>query len=80
MAFPQIAAILNRPGPQQTPEVLQSGGGYIHCGEPVHAAGSGLRSVDAPMTTEQTSEGVLELYLRTRVLRCGCGFQMEIPE
>jgi hypothetical protein len=64
---------------------VQSGGGYIHCGEPMHAASSGLRSIYAPMTTEpvpagQTSEDVLEVYLRTRVLRCGCGFQMEIPE
>jgi hypothetical protein len=51
----------------------------------MHAAGSGLGSVYAPMTTvpdlaEQTSEGLLEVYLRTRVLRCGCGFQMEIPD
>lgn len=53
----------------------------------MHAAGSGLSSIYAPLTTEpvpteQTSEGGLEVYLRTRVLRCGCGcgFQMEIPE
>jgi hypothetical protein len=52
---------------------VQSSGGYIHCGEPMHAAGSGLRSIYAPMSTEpvpaeQTSEGALEV------------FQMEIPE
>jgi hypothetical protein len=81
---PEIAAVLNRPGPQHSSEVLQFGSAYIHCGEPMHAGNTGLRSIYAPMTTEhpstaQTSEGLLEVYLRTRVLRCGCGFQMEIP-
>ncbi|MGY4542590.1 hypothetical protein ACVWY0_002514 [Arthrobacter sp. UYNi723] len=82
---PSIAVTLNRSGPRQSSGVLRSGGDYIHCGEPMHAAGSGLRSVYAPMTTEpaptgQTSARVLAVYLRARVLRCGCGFQMEIPE
>lgn len=54
------------------------------CGEPMQAADSGPRSICGPATTEympteQTSKGLLEVYLRTRVLRCGCGFQMEIP-
>lgn len=83
--LPQVAAVLNQPGPQPTSGVLQFGGEYIHCGEPMHAAGSELRSIYAPMTTEpvpaeQTTGEVLEVYLRTRVLRCGCGFQMEIPD
>jgi len=65
--------------------VLQFRGDHIHCGEPMHATGSGLRSIYTPVTTgpvpaEQTPEELLDLYLRTRVLHCGCGFQMEIPE
>ncbi|MDQ1058201.1 putative Zn finger protein [Arthrobacter globiformis] len=83
--FPQTAAVLNRPGPRHAAEVLQFGSEYIHCGEPMHAAGSELRSVYAPVTTEQvrteqTSQGALEVYLHTRVLRCACGFQMELPQ
>ncbi|WP_426998234.1 hypothetical protein [Pseudarthrobacter sp. N5] len=78
-AVPQVEAILNRPGPGAASGVLEFGGEYIHCGEPMHTAGSELRSIYAPVTTEQSGEGVLDVYLRTRVLRCGCGFQMEIP-
>jgi hypothetical protein len=82
---PQGAPVLHRRGPQGAADVLRLGGKYIHCGEPMHAAGSELRSVYAPMTTEpvsgeQTSQGALEVYLHTRVLHCGCGFQMEISE
>jgi uncharacterized Zn finger protein len=76
----QVAAILNRPGPVAAAEVLQFGGQYIHCGEPMHAAGSELRSVYAPATTEVQAAAFLEVYLSTRVLRCSCGFQMEIPQ
>jgi hypothetical protein len=78
-SVPQVAAILNRPGPSTAADVLQFGGQYIHCGEPMHAAGSELRSVYSPVTTETPAMGLLEVYLSTRVMRCGCGFQMEIP-
>jgi hypothetical protein len=78
-SVPQVAAILNRPGPSAAADVLQFGGQYIHCGEPMHAAGAELRSVYSPVTTEIAAIGLLEVYLSTRVLRCDCGFQMEIP-
>lgn len=77
---PQIALILNRPGPERTSPILQFGDEYIHCGEPMRLAGSDLHSIYSPLSTEQSSEDVLGVYLRTRVLRCVCGFQMEIPE
>lgn len=77
---PQIAAIPNRPGPERISGILQFGGEYIHCGESMHTAGSELRGIHAPLSTEQNSEDVLEVYLRTRVLHCVCGFQIEIPE
>lgn len=77
---PQIADVLNWPGPERISGILQFGGEYIHCGEPMHTAGSELRGIYAPLSTEQSPEGVLEVYLRTRVLHCVCGFQMEIPE
>jgi hypothetical protein len=60
--------------------MLQFGGTYIHCGRPIRTAGSESRSIYAPLTTEQSGELVLDVYLRTRVLKCACGFQMEIPD
>ncbi len=44
------------------------------------ARGADLRSIYARMHTDRPSAGVLEVYLRTKVLHCGCGFQMEIPQ
>jgi hypothetical protein len=73
-----MAEVLNRPG--QRSGVLQFGGNYLHCGEPMTMTGSRQRSVHAALSTELTGEGPLEVYLRTRVLHCSCGFQMEIPD
>jgi hypothetical protein len=58
--------------------ILQFGGEYVHCGEPMKTQGADLRSIYAPMHTDRPSAGLLEVYLRTKVLHCGCGFQMEI--
>jgi hypothetical protein len=77
-AVARVAEALNRAG--QRSGVLQFGGHYLHCGEPMTRAGSQQRSVHATLSTELTGEGPLEVYLRTRVLRCSCGFQMEIPD
>ena len=33
----------------------------------------------SPITTDETTENVLAVYLSTRVLRCSCGFQMSCP-
>ncbi|WP_090581696.1 hypothetical protein [Arthrobacter sp. ov407] len=74
----QAAEIANRPG--QGPGVLQFGGAYMHCGKPMTVGGSEQRSICAPASTEDLGGVPLEVYLRTRVLRCGCGFQMEIPD
>lgn len=73
-----VAGVLNRPGPE--PVVLQFGGAYLHCGELMMAASSEHHSIYAPLTTEDQRERPLEVYLRTKVLRCPCGFQMEIPD
>jgi hypothetical protein len=55
-------------------------GHYIHCGQPMQKAGTGTQRFHSPITTGQASEDVLAVYLSTRVLRCSCGFQMELPE
>ncbi|XAS68485.1 hypothetical protein V3C33_04020 [Micrococcaceae bacterium Sec5.7] len=73
----QMAPILNRS--ETEPGVLQFGGDYIHCGEPMTTQGNDLRSIYAPVHTARPAVELLEVYLRTKVLHCGCGFQMEIP-
>ena len=77
---PEIASVLHRPGPRPSIGVLQFGGEYIHCGEPMHVASSELRNAYSSMGTPSETDPVLDVYLRTRVLRCSCGFQMEIPD
>lgn len=64
-----------------TVELLQFGGEFIHCGEPMQNSGAELRSIRTPMTTDESdADRAFDIYLQTRVLRCGCGFQMEIPD
>ncbi len=31
------------------------------------------------MTTEDVDDGLLDVYLKTRVIQCRCGFRMELP-
>lgn len=64
----------------QTGDVLIFGGHYIHCGQPMRKAGQEMRRLSAPLSTEGTDGDTLDVYLATRVLRCDCGFQMELPE
>jgi hypothetical protein len=64
----------------QTGDVMIFGGHYMHCGQPMEKAGSELRRLSAPLSTEDMAEDELSVYLSTRVLRCACGFQMELPE
>lgn len=73
-----VADVLNRPG--QVSGVLQFGGQYLHCGQLMTTAGSGLRRICAPVTPESSGEDLLDVCLRTRVLQCACGFRMEIPD
>lgn len=75
----QVAVVLNnRRG--RTADVLVFGRHYIHCGRPMEKAGSGLQRIHFPVTTDQHTDGGLAVYLSTRVLRCPCGFQIELPE
>lgn len=74
---PPVARILNRSA--TVPGVLQFDGEYIHCSEPMKTQGTDLRSIYAPIHTDRPSAALLDVYLRTKVLHCGCGFQMEIP-
>ncbi|WP_235036235.1 hypothetical protein [Arthrobacter sp. 18067] len=42
-------------------------------------AKSSTRSVYAPITTDDVDDGLLDVYLKTRVIQCRCGFRMELP-
>ena len=73
-----LSMVLARP--EQTGDVLIFGGHYMHCGQPMDMAGSELRRLSAPLSTDGVAGDGLDVYLSTRVLRCVCGFQMELPE
>jgi hypothetical protein len=56
-------------------------GEYIHCGEAMKAPDSDLEGIVETSSTErQTPRASLTTYLRTRVRRCACGFQVELPD
>lgn len=76
-AFHDVAGVLNRNG--TVSGLLQFGGQYFHCGEPMQFAKSSTRSVYAPLSTEEVDDGLLDVYLKTRVIQCRCGFRMELP-
>jgi hypothetical protein len=52
---------------------------YIHCGEPMSPSDPDQRSSLAPLSTQPRPMDLLGTYLRIRVPRCRCGFQMEKP-
>jgi hypothetical protein len=73
-----LSLVLARP--EQTGDVLIFSSHYMHCGQPMKKAGSELRRLSVPLSTEDGAEDSLGVYLSARVLRCNCGFQMELPE
>jgi hypothetical protein len=75
---PDLSMVLAHP--EQAGDVLIFGSDYMHCGQPMKKAGSELRRLSAPRFTEGAAEDTMGVYLSTRVLRCDCGFQMELPE
>lgn len=52
---------------------------YRHCQEPMSAVDPERHSANRPVSTHARTPDFLGDYLRTSVLRCRCGFQMEIP-
>ncbi|GAC1384689.1 MAG: hypothetical protein NVSMB43_25080 [Pseudarthrobacter sp.] len=73
-----VAAILARSSPND--DVVHVGAKYIHCGEPMSTSDQDHRSARMPVSTQPRAEDFLGVYLQTRVLRCRCGFQMELPQ
>lgn len=60
-------------------DLVHRDAGYVHCQEPMSPADPGLRGVQWPVSTQAGSVEFPGVYLRTRVLRCRCGFQTEVP-
>lgn len=60
-------------------DLLHRDAAYVHCQEPMTPADPEMRGAHWPVSTQPGPTEYLGVYLRTRVLRCRCGFQMEIP-
>ena len=60
-------------------DVMHREAAYVHCQEPMSPVAPNLRGVQWPVSTQAGPSGLLGVSLRTRVLRCRCGFRMEIP-
>ncbi|MFE4196133.1 hypothetical protein ACFRJ9_09735 [Paenarthrobacter sp. NPDC056912] len=75
----KVAVVLNRPGITQG--LLQFGGQYLHCGEPMKTKSCELRRIQASLSLSHgVRERLYEVYINTRILGCHCGFRMEIPD
>lgn len=71
-----VAAVLNRHG--QVMGVLQFGGEYFHCGAPMMSFSSGASTISGHELSRRRT--IHDVHLPMRALRCGCGFQMEVPD
>lgn len=73
-----VAAVFNR---LHSPKgVLVFGGHYVHCGLPMQKIGSEVRQLSVPGLSAGPPEDAVGVYLTAQVLRCSCGFQMDVPE
>jgi hypothetical protein len=72
-----VAAIPERG--ESSGDLVHRDAAYLHCGEPMPPADPDLGNAHTVFSTESGPADLLAVYLRTRVLRCRCGFQMEIP-
>ncbi|MFJ5958291.1 hypothetical protein ACIQC5_20325 [Paenarthrobacter sp. NPDC092416] len=76
-AFHEVAAVLNRTG--TLAGVVQFGGKYIHCGELMSFSRMALRSVHVRIPSSDARGELPAVHLRIKVLKCQCGFRMELP-
>ena len=54
---------------------------YMHCGEPMKPRDRRMMSIFSPLSTEDVTEAAAldSVQMETTVLRCSCGFQIELP-
>ncbi|WP_146033029.1 hypothetical protein [Arthrobacter sp. AFG20] len=65
---------------EQTGDLLIFGWHYLHCGELMKKTGSELRRLSASVSSDSAPGDTRDVYLSTRVLKCRCGFRLEVPE
>jgi hypothetical protein len=65
---------------EQAGDLLILGCHYLHCGEPMKKTGSELRRLSASVSRDSAPGDRRDVYLSTRVLKCRCGFRLEVPE
>jgi hypothetical protein len=71
-----VAAALNQV--RWMAKVILFGDEYIHCGCPMEEAEHEVERLC--YRSSNTGSGLNAVSLPTRVLRCHCGFQLEVPE
>lgn len=72
-----VGAVLSRaPGEE---DVLIFDGEYVHCGRPMHTLDSEAGCLNA-VYTDRDPQNANDVCLTTRILRCSCGFQIQLPE
>lgn len=71
-----VAAVLNLAPCLE--DVLVFGGHYVHCGQPMQTRGSQISRLPTAAYTDRAD--AVDVNLETLVLRCTCGFQIEVPE
>jgi hypothetical protein len=68
------------PTPSATQEgLVHQDDGYLHCGEPMFLPGPRADTTLRTFPAQHGPADSLAAYLATQVLRCRCGFQMELP-
>lgn len=74
--FRDVAAILNR---TKTLEGLfRFAGKYFHCGDPMRVEGADVRKIQTPLSAKESGLGD-GVSVGTTILRCRCGFRLELP-
>ena len=78
----QVATVLNAGA--TAPGVLHFGRYFIHCGEPMEDIGEGVVRLGPPAGSRGGPAGSrggpsATISMRTRLLRCHCGFQLDVP-
>jgi len=73
-----LAAFPAPPAPLQ--DLVHRDGTYFHCGEPMRPPATHVETMVGtfPGQDQAGAGDSLAAYLATRVLRCRCGFQMEV--
>ncbi|PYI65709.1 hypothetical protein CVV68_16810 [Arthrobacter livingstonensis] len=71
----QVATLLNAGA--TAPGVLHFGRYFIHCGEPMEETEEGISGLDGPVGSKDSPSPTISI--RTRPLKCHCGFRLDVP-